>query len=680
MRLLVFEWTAAAAMNNPNFSKKYNRLLEFSTIIVISIFASLLFIEYQLQTKAKAEQLRLQFNHRVTELDNFLKRVSDQTRFLKQQAEYWLSFPQESISHQHFYATLIDQGSLSHTHELTTTGQLSFALKTTVEMLETVTAAYYLSTSGFMWMYPQPAEITIKTYPPLPAEEQQNCFWTTAYFDETTKNLMVSCLAKVFETLPSHARLFRGVVGIDISVDILNHFVSKLNEHQGSLALINDDYQLLAYQGLVSSQHTVARSAQRAVPSEYSKAFELMLKDQPLKLHYFGDYQVYYQKLTHAPWKIIFLDRPQSLAHFLFEQGGLLFSTLLLVLGLLLLFVDRLIRYYFVNPASHLVDYIEKEIKSPYPTPIPQIPFIWKRWFEIIGESFQKNRNYTRQLELKVQERSASLKQKNKELSDALKAQKEMQAQLIHSEKMASLGMLTAGIAHEIKNPLNFISNFAELSYESLTELKQQSSDFESIISDLDIYISKIQEHAKRADGIIKSMLLHSRGSDTEKTLTNLNELLHEYAQLAYHGMRAKDINFYVKIEEHYDQELEPLKVVSQDISRVFLNLVNNACYSVNQKRQLQPKDFIPTVRLTTYNKPDKVEIHIWDNGMGIPFDKQQKVLEPFFTTKPPGEGTGLGLSMSYDIIVNGHQGEFQLLSQPDEYAEFILTLPKTNH
>jgi len=668
-------------MSNNNFSKKYNRLLEFSTIIVISIFALLLFVEYQLQTKAKAEQLRLQFEHRVSELDNFLRRVSNQTVFLKQQAEYWFSFPQENISNQLFHATLIEKDlNLQNTHELNISGQLSFVLKTTVEMLEKVTAAYYLSNTGFMWIYPQPLEIISKIYENLTPEFQKNYFWTNAYYDETNKALMVSCASPIYEKLPNDQMTFRGMVGIDMSVDILNSFMLKLNDQQGSLALINENHQLIGYQGLVSSQHILAKPAQRAVPSEYSKEFELMLQDQPLKLHYFGDYQVYYQKLKFAPWKVIFLDRPQTLTHFLFEQGGLLFSTLLLILGLLLLFVDRLIRHYFVSPANRLVEYIEKESKSPHPINIPEVPISWKRWFEIIGESFQTNRNYTRQLELKVQERSASLKQKNKALGDALKTQKEMQAQLIHSEKMASLGMLTAGIAHEIKNPLNFISNFAELSHESLEELKQQPSDLESIIDDLDIYITKIQEHAKRADGIIKSMLLHSRGSDTERTPTNINELLHEYAQLAYHGMRAKDVNFYVSIEEHYDQTIKPLKVISQDLSRVFLNLINNACYSVNQKSITKGKGFTPIVRLTTHNKDNKIEIQIWDNGMGIPEDKQKKILEPFFTTKPPGEGTGLGLSMSYDIIVSGHQGEFIVTSQPDEYAEFILTLPKTNH
>jgi signal transduction histidine kinase len=668
-------------MSNKNFSKKYNRLLEFSTIIVISIFASLLFVEYQLQTKAKAEQLRLQFEHRVSELDNFLKRVADQTIFLKQQAEYWFSFPQENISNQLFHATLIDKDlNPQNTHELNTSGQLSFALKTTFEILEKITAAYYLSSSGFMWIYPQPSEIIAKTYQNLIPEYQKNYFWTSAYYDEVSKSLMVSCASPIYEKLPDNKTIFRGVVGIDIGVDVLNNFMNKLKDQEGSLALINENRQLIGYQGLVSSQHTIVKSAQRAVPSEYSKEFELMLQDQPLKLHYFGDYQVYYQKLKFAPWKVIFLDRPQTLTHFLFQQGGLLFSTLLLVLGLLLLFVDRSVRYYFVNPANRLVEYIEKESKSPYPINIPIVPISWKIWFEIIGESFQTNRNYMRQLELKVQERSASLKQKNKALGDALKTQKEMQAQLIHSEKMASLGMLTAGIAHEIKNPLNFISNFAELSHESLEELKQQPSDLKSIVDDLDIYITKIQEHAKRADGIIKSMLLHSRGNDTERTPTNINELLHEYAQLAYHGMRAKDVNFYVSIKEHYDQTIKPLEVISQDLSRVFLNLINNACYSVNQKSLIKGKGFTPIVRLTTYNKNDKIEIQIWDNGMGIPEDKQKKILEPFFTTKPPGEGTGLGLSMSYDIIVSGHQGEFLVTSQPDEYAEFILTLPKTNH
>jgi|WetSurMetagenome_2_1015567.scaffolds.fasta_scaffold38515_2 signal transduction histidine kinase len=665
-------------MSNQKFSKKYNRLLELSTTIIVSIFISLLVVEYQLQTKAKAEQLRLQFIHRVSELDNFLKRVSEQTIFLKQQAEYFFSIPQESHSNQPFQAFLIDKGlNLTDTHELEVSGKLGFSLKITFDLLEKVTAVYYLSETGFTWIHPQPAEIISKTYQDLVPEFQKNYFWTSAYFDETNKKLMVSCAALVYETSKENQPILRGGVGIDINADILNSFVNKLAEQHGSLALINEDKQLIAYQGLVAAQHTTVKPAQRAVPSEYSKSFDSMLKDEPLKLHYFGEYQVYYQKLKYAPWKLIFLDRPQNFIHFLFEQGGLLFSTLLLGLALLLLFVDRLIRYYFVNPANRLVEYIEKESKSPYSINIPKVPPSWKHWFEIIGESFQINRNYTRQLELKVQERSASLKQKNQALSEALKLQKEMQAQLIHSEKMASLGMLTAGIAHEIKNPLNFISNFSELSHESLLELKEQPIDLQSIIDDLDIYLTKIREHAKRADAIIKSMLLHSRGSETDRTSTHINDLLHEYGYLAYHGMRAKNVNFCVTIEETFDQSIEPILVVSQDISRVFLNLINNACYSVNQKYQLKEDNFVPTVRLITYNKLDVVEIHIWDNGMGIPEDKQQKILEPFFTTKPPGEGTGLGLSMSYDIIVNGHQGSFQVISQPDEYAEFILTLPK---
>lgn len=668
------------SMRNQNFSKRYNRLLEFSTITVLLIFASLLFIEYQLQTKAKAEKLRLQFEQRVSELDHFLKRIADQTVLLKQQADYLFTLPKENNANHPFQATLIDRGVLfDSTHELNVSSALSYPLKTTFDILETVSAVYYLSTTGFMWIYPPPLDIASKSFDKLTAEFQKNYFWTNAYFDETGKGLMVSCGSPVYE-MSKKQQLFRGVIAIDISVDVLNTFMNKLQEQQGSLALINESRQLIAYQGLVSSQHISAKPAQRAVPSEYSKSFETMLQDAPLKLHYFGDYQVYYQKLQNAPWKIIFLDRPQTLMHFLFQQGGLLFSTLLLVLGLLLLFVDRLIRQHFVMPANRLVEHIEKESKSPYSIEIPAVPIAWKKWFEIIGTSFETNRGYTRQLEIKVQERSASLKQKNKALASALRTQREMQAQLIHAEKMASLGMLTAGIAHEIKNPLNFISNFAELASENLEELKQQPHDLENIIPDLDVYITKIQEHAKRADSIIKSMLLHSRGNHTEKTPTNLNELLHEYAQLAYHGIRAKNVNFYTTIEEHFDQHIQPIKVVSQDISRVFLNLINNACYSVHQKSVSKNKDFVPTVRLTTIDLNDHIVIKIWDNGLGIAEDKQKKILEPFFTTKPPGEGTGLGLSMSYDIIVSGHQGDFQVVSQPDEYAEFVLTLPKANH
>lgn len=266
---------------------------------------------------------------------------------------------------------------------------------------------------------------------------------------------------------------------------------------------------------------------------------------------------------------------------------------------------------------------------------------------------------------------------------------KEAQAQLIQAEKMASLGELTAGIAHEIKNPLNFINNFSEISIELVKELKEELEknvgkldkktveNINEVLQDIDHNVRKINEHGKRADSIVKGMLLHSRGKPGEKQKTNLNDLLAEYLNLAYHGFRAQDSSFNVKLETDFDPTLEMVNVVPQNISRVFLNIFNNACYSVNEKIKVKKEPFNPSLKVTTRNLGDKIEIKIWDNGKGIPKDIMDKVFNPFFTTKPAGKGTGLGLSLSYDIVVQEHGGEMKVDSQLGEYAEFIITIPK---
>lgn len=266
---------------------------------------------------------------------------------------------------------------------------------------------------------------------------------------------------------------------------------------------------------------------------------------------------------------------------------------------------------------------------------------------------------------------------------------KEAQNQLIQAEKMASLGQLTAGIAHEIKNPLNFINNFSELSIELSKELLEEvdsqaanldpkSVDYiKEILTDLGHNVQKINEHGKRADSIVKGMLLHSRGKSGEKQKTNINDLLSEYLNLAYHGFRAQDSTFNLKMETNFDTSIEMINVVPQNISRVFLNIFNNGCYSVHEKKKENKDSFNPLLQVTTKNLEDKVEIRIKDNGKGIPQDILDKVFNPFFTTKPTGKGTGLGLSLSYDIVVQEHKGDLKVASEPGEFAEFIITIPK---
>jgi signal transduction histidine kinase/HAMP domain-containing protein len=267
---------------------------------------------------------------------------------------------------------------------------------------------------------------------------------------------------------------------------------------------------------------------------------------------------------------------------------------------------------------------------------------------------------------------------------------KEAQNQLVQSEKMASLGQLTAGIAHEIKNPLNFINNFAELSIDLTKELVEEIDKIKAVITpatagimtellnDLEHNVTKINEHGKRADSIVKGMLLHSRGKSGEKQKSNLNELLAEDLNLVYHGFRAQDSSFNVKMVTDYDPSLAPVNVVPQNISRVFLNILNNACYSLNEKTKERGGSYSPTLSVTTKDLGERVEVRIRDNGKGIPDDILAKVFNPFFTTKPTGKGTGLGLSLSYDIVVQEHKGELKVLSEPGEYAEFIITLPKS--
>ena len=308
------------------------------------------------------------------------------------------------------------------------------------------------------------------------------------------------------------------------------------------------------------------------------------------------------------------------------------------------------------------------------------------------GESYPMDalRARTEELELRVAERTNELRQKSDQLEQALAQLKAAQGQLIVSEKMASLGQLTAGIAHEIKNPLNFVNNFATLSGELAAEIRDELAKLkpaadpkiigfiEDILNDLEQNVTKINEHGKRADSIVKGMLLHSRGKAGEHQPTDINALLEEYVNLAYHGLRAQDPSFNVKIEASYDRSIGSIDVVPQDLSRVFLNIVNNGCYAANDRRKSEGEGFMPTIRITTKDCPGHVEIRIRDNGKGIPPEVLEKMFHPFFTTKPTGVGTGLGLSLSYDIVVQMHKGDLRVETAEGEFAEFIITLPKS--
>ncbi|MDQ3682532.1 MAG: ATP-binding protein [Bacteroidota bacterium] len=297
-------------------------------------------------------------------------------------------------------------------------------------------------------------------------------------------------------------------------------------------------------------------------------------------------------------------------------------------------------------------------------------------FFLIIAAILFRNNRHKQKVNLLLQEQK-------KEIEKTITVLKSTQAQLIQSEKMASLGELTAGIAHEIQNPLNFVNNFSDLNTELIEEMKQElktgnNQEGVAIANEVAENEQKINHHGKRADAIVKGMLQHSKASANQKELTDINKLADEYLRLGYHGHRAKDPSFKVAIHPDFDESIEKIKIIPQEIGRVILNLITNAFYAVAEKKKQQP-DYEPVVSVITQRVSSPpisgIEVRVKDNGNGIPPKVLDKIFQPFFTTKPTGQGTGLGLSLSYDIV-KAHGGELKVETKEGEGAEFIIQLP----
>jgi signal transduction histidine kinase len=279
------------------------------------------------------------------------------------------------------------------------------------------------------------------------------------------------------------------------------------------------------------------------------------------------------------------------------------------------------------------------------------------------------------ELEHQVSERTAELKHSLEDLRST-------QTQLIQSEKMASLGELTAGIAHEIQNPLNFVNNFSEVNTDLIEELRMKNEklkiedgEVKELLNDIKDNSEKINLHGKRADAIVKGMLQHSRTSTGKKEASDINKLAEEYLRLAYHGLRAKDKSFNVETETDFDSSVGKINIIPQDIGRVFLNLINNAFYAVHERQKEEGDAYKPIVLISTRKIDGKIEIRVSDNGNGMPDSIKEKIFQPFFTTKPTGQGTGLGLSLAYDII-KAHGGEIKVESKEGDLTTFIIQLP----
>ena len=304
---------------------------------------------------------------------------------------------------------------------------------------------------------------------------------------------------------------------------------------------------------------------------------------------------------------------------------------------------------------------------------------------------FQHKRIIARERLRAEREKAKAIESTNNELQRALKYLTETQDQLIHTEKMASLGQLTAGIAHEIKNPLNFVNNFAQIAavqageIETILEKEKErlntdsAHELKAVLDDLKLNAQKINEHGQRADGIIRSMLEHSRTGRGERRPIDINKLVDEYVNLAYHGVRARADGFTAELEQNYDEAVGEVEIYPQEIGRVLINLLDNAFYAINEKRLAMSEQYSPQVSVNTKKAGGYIEVRIGDNGAGIPGEIQDKIFEPFFTTKPTGSGTGLGLSLSHDIIVKGHGGNLAVESEDGQGATFVISIPINN-
>ncbi|GAA4405102.1 hypothetical protein GCM10023187_23190 [Nibrella viscosa] len=398
---------------------------------------------------------------------------------------------------------------------------------------------------------------------------------------------------------------------------------------------------------------------------------------------------------------------PTDLPARLLQQDGLikLFGIFLGATLLVWLLLPRILQASLTQPVKRLLAGVEQVNAGNLATHVPvnssdEIGILTRNFNEMtesLKRASDRLTQYAETLEQKVAERTSELQQ-------SLEYLRATQDQLVQREKMASLGELTAGVAHEIQNPLNFVNNLAEVSVELIGELREERGRElrdeeleETLLTGLERNLEKIVVHGKRADGIVKGMLQHSRIGSGQKAPTDLNALASEYLRLAYHGLRAKDKTFTAELLLDLDPDLGKVVVVSQDIGRVLLNLYNNALYATKEKLKRlngsaapEPVEagYLPQILVSTRletrtsagqadGRPDNtVEIRVRDNGPGIPSDVLGKIYQPFFTTKPAGEGTGLGLSLSYDIVTKGHGGAIQVDTVPGEFSEFIIRLP----
>lgn len=507
---------------------------------------------------------------------------------------------------------------------------------------------------------------------------KRQVFWTESYIGPDGRYVMQTCAAPIY-----YYDQLMGVISMDFTLVSLNNFMEKKPYGKGRVLVLDQ------HQGIICDNMSPT-----LWPSQFAKAPPYLAKDlylknviaiKPFTLAHLENYWVFRANLAYAPWSVIYHLPSYDLVWVTLKDIGPGIILALLFTTAFLLFARQLILREFITPAQRLIKHIGNQGQTK--DELSDIPYPWYSWFEAVSLVFDENKKLVHKLEehiheldRNVLERTKAISQNNKALQMAVDKLKNAQNQIIVQEKMAGLGAITAGIAHEIKNPLNFILNFAILSREFLEELREvvplvyQAGSCQEIINQLDSNLQKIESHSKRADSIVRSMLLHARGGDDTPQLTEINSLLDENALLVISSSRQKGLS--IEIKKDFEENLPTIMAYRQDLGRVFLNLINNSCYALETK-QKKDSSYKPTIILKTAS--DENDIHIWihDNGRGIPGHLKKQIFNPFFTTKPAGSGTGLGLSLSYDIITNQHHGKITVESEEEIFTEFHITIPR---
>tara|TARA_A100000171_G_scaffold52255_1_gene69766 strand:+ start:422 stop:2593 length:2172 start_codon:yes stop_codon:yes gene_type:complete len=706
------------------FFSRFNRIIAITYGVIFACAILLFAFNYKENLAARKDSLRLRLIEQTQALDYLLRIRHDAINALRTQAEDFLRSPVKSpvLKDFHFknspkedffylekpslriniignitgignYENLSDEAW----EEIHMSYLLNPLMRVIKQNIKTALSLRYTSKRGFQnffpWRSPLENRFTRNIFKKeffkgaLPLQNpERKIFWTDAYLSSITDELVQTCAAPIY-----HKGRFLGVVSLDFTLAAVDYFIDGIDYQIGRLLVVNDRGTIVSD---TDDENEVARltPAHDVFPPNLQLEKVLALEEYTLTQQ--GEFWVYRARTDFAPWNVIFYVEASQLAWTSFRTVAPSVLIVLIFGSFFLFFTNKLISREFISPAQKLVKHIASQGRLDEKK-YQEIQEPWRAWFKAVSEVFSQNRKLVKKMEEhiinldeKVKSRTQELSDKNKALRTTLVDLKNAQKQIIVQEKLAGLGAITAGIAHEIKNPLHFIVNFSQVSkefaqeleesYQKIIQAKATASDFKDVAETLDLLsqnMEKIDEHAQRADAIVRSMLLHAKGGTDAQVLTDINQLLRQNVVLATSGFKQKGL--LIDIQEDFASPAPKSIIFPQSVGRVFLNIIHNACDALYKKRQVNGSDFKPVLILKTRDYKDTIEIRLRDNGPGISPELRKKIFDPFFSTKPAGSGTGLGLSLSMDIIINQHLGTLTLESDVGHFTEFIIRLPK---